>query len=140
MRNTELEANKCVEGLKAGLIRYKIERDYFVTSMGVYKITEFKRDGITPKDADMVCPIVYLSSLSRSVPQEIKAELIVIDEFIDGQEKNKFCLKNYGGDMKKAVSRLIRPLRDDAEPFILALANPHQPQSDLLQSWGLDFD
>jgi hypothetical protein len=61
-----------------------------------------------------------------------------MDEFIDGSDARKFVLKDYAGDMKKAMSRLIRPITKPVHT--IALANPHTPTSDLLYSLGIDFD
>jgi hypothetical protein len=81
-----------------------------------------------------------MSSLARSVPQEIHAELVVIDEFIDGSDSRRFILKDYASDLKKAMSRLIRPIEEGHQVLTLALSNPHQPTSDLLYALGIDFD
>jgi hypothetical protein len=113
--------------------------DYLCKKDGIYYITERTGTG-KPKSMTLRCPIVYLSSLAKSIPQEIHAKLIVIDEFIDGSSSRKFVLKDYAADLKKAVSRLIRPV-DPAHPVTtIALANPHEPTSDLLQALGIDFD
>jgi hypothetical protein len=139
IRNTELEADKCVNGLTAGLKRYGITDKFVCKKEGVYEVTDWTSGG-KPKTIVLRCPIVYLSSLAKSVPQEIHAELIVIDEFIDGSSSRKFVLKDYAGDLKKAISRLIRPVDPGCKVTTLALANPHEPTSDLLQALGIDFD
>ncbi len=132
MRNTELEADKCVNGLKAGISRLGVDgANYIVNKEGIFEVLSWKKSG-NPNDTKLRCPIVYLSSLARSVPQEIHAQLIILDEFIDGNDKRRFVLKNYASDMKKAVSRLIRPIEKDADVLMIGLSNPHQPDADLL--------
>jgi hypothetical protein len=106
---------------------------------GIFEVTEVTANG-KPKKFTLRCPIVYLSSLAKSIPQEIHAKLIVIDEFIDGSSTRKFVLRDYAGDLKKAVSRLIRPVDPNHPVTTIALANPHEPTSDLLQALGIDFD
>jgi hypothetical protein len=83
---------------------------------------------------------MYLSSITTSLPDEFKARLIVIDEFIDGNEKRVFVMKEYAKQLQKAVSRLIRPLEENEVCKMIMLANPHQPEHDLIYAFGIDFD
>jgi hypothetical protein len=106
---------------------------FYVDKEGIFEVLTWKKSG-APDEKILRCPLVYLSSLSRSVPQEISAQLIVLDEFIDGQDKRRFVLKDYASDMKKAVSRLIRPIAPGSHATIIGLSNPHQPDHDLLYS------
>jgi hypothetical protein len=116
-----------------------MSENFVVNTQGIHEIISRKKTG-TPNELKLRCPIVYMSSLARSVPQEIHAELIVIDEFIDGSDSRRFILKDYAADLKKAISRLIRPVETGHQVLTLALANPHQPTSDLLYALGIDFD
>jgi hypothetical protein len=139
IRNTDIEALKCVNGLNAGITRFGVNDKFVCKTDGIYEVTGLSSTG-KPKTFVLRCPIVYLSSLSRSVPQEIHAQLIVLDEFIDGSNDRKFILKDYASDLKKAISRLIRPISAGDSVTTIALSNPHTPTSDLLYSLGIDFD
>ncbi len=138
VRNTEIESKSLVNQFESWISKLEKQAHYHVKKEGVFEIASISKSGVV-KCGKMVVGFVYLSSLSRSVPQELHARRIVIDEFIDGNTKNKFSLKNFNGEIKKAINRLTRPIWQGEKVFTLMLANPHTPQSDVVYSF-FDFD
>lgn len=155
IRNTELEASTAINGIKEAMTRNNLigleERlqdlqikgyqgtldKFFINNEGVFEITKRTKAG-RPEQWKLICAFIYLSS-TRSVPQSLRAQLIVLDEFIDGNTKNKFVLPDYNGYLKKIVNRITRPISDSGCITIM-LANPHTPQHDLIYTFGVDFD
>lgn len=113
--------------------------NYIINKSGIWTIRKAKNRNRVDKPDKLVIPFIYLSSLARVTPQSISPSFIVLDEFIDGSTQRKFTMSNYGQQLKKAIHRLIGA-KLHPQLKMVALANPHTLESDLLIAWGIDFD
>jgi hypothetical protein len=89
---------------------------------------------------NLMIAFVYLSSPDTSVPQGIQARIIVLDEIIPGNEKNKFTMKEPIAVIKKIFARVVRPLGAEELVPMVFISNPHSLECDIINGLGLDFN
>jgi hypothetical protein len=147
--NTETEARKMANTLKEVFRKRGVDKDYKFSKEGIFRVeyeeivnpkTGKTKRIINDDTAELMVGFPYLCSFATSLPNEHEAKLIVIDEFISGNEKRKMVLKDYGSVLRKGVSRLIRPSGTPDNVKMIMMANPHTPEHDLIYSFGIDFN
>jgi len=136
IRNLKTEAQKLVFSWEQTLKRYNLNEDYAVDANGVFKIIDKtkKRD-----NRELMIPFVYASSFDSSCPPLEGINFWLWDEFLSGNEKRAFTMK----DPIKFIRTLTNRTRawKNEEPFRMVLcANPHTMESDLFSAFGLDYD
>jgi hypothetical protein len=120
---------------KKSFIDYR--KSYHVGSKGVefYRTTNGKKWKNAP--IELVCPFIYLSSPDNSIPQIENVHLFCIDEFLQGNEKNRFVCENPLYIIRQMMKRTTRDFAN-IKPCLFLLANPHnEAESDILCQLGI---
>jgi hypothetical protein len=81
------------------------------------------------------------SASDTTIPQNIKARLVVSDEFMgDPNNTIPFIFKDPLKSVRKLVSRTCRPLAENEMVPVIFIANPNKIDADLLSDFELEID
>jgi len=126
IRNTREEAIKCVNGWNGAIERNGLKKEYSVSKDGI----QHKKSG------DWVVPFVYMSSPDTSIPQIENCKYFGWDEFLSGNEKDKFVMEKPFRAIRNLMKRTVRKF-SEIKPVMFLIANPHTPEADILSDLGI---
>jgi len=147
-RNLKEEAKRCVDGWQDMITASGLNRTVEITPQGIYydKSVALKgkwraaaiREQKFPRV--LIMPFVYWNSTDASTPPLEGTKYIVSDEFLSGNEKSKFVMKDWIGALRKLTKRTRAHFNTNGGRTVNCfIANPHTPESDLFSQLELDF-